>query len=89
MAGKKTMAHPYRLSVAALSRAPIWRAGTKSELKGKRIGISVKPQAYRENPPAYPCLTVKNQTPKIALLKSPGKILWGSSRNGAVTCLPS
>jgi hypothetical protein len=48
MAGKKTMAHPYRLSVAALSRAPIWRAGTKSELKGKRIGISVKPQAYRE-----------------------------------------
>jgi hypothetical protein len=68
--GKKTMAHPYRVTFAGVRRAPIWRAGTKRELKGKRIGISVKPQAYREDPLAYPCLTVKNQTPKIALLKS-------------------
>jgi len=63
------MTHSYRVNFREVSRAPIWRVGTVKDVKGKRIGISVKPQASRASQ-ADPCLTVKNQTPKIALLKS-------------------
>jgi hypothetical protein len=45
--------------LAAVGRPPSRRSGAINDPKGKRIGISL-------NRKQIPCLTVKNQTPKMA-----------------------
>jgi hypothetical protein len=76
------MAHEYFDSRAAVNFAPIWRAGTSSEPKGKRVGISVKTQAHREHAAGRSLLDRENPNPEDSAAEIPS----GSSRIGAVTC---
>ncbi len=66
-------------------RAATRSSGRSIGAPARAVGRGASEWAYRENRWPIPCLTVKNQTPKIA----PVDQRSGSGRNGAVTCLPS